>query len=224
MRALDAWHKPVLYEWWFARTPPGRAARAVEQAAILRLLGQVARPGHAVLEYGPGTGAYTVEVARRVSRMRALEPSRPMADYLRGRLAREGITNVVVEPGALPHRLGHERGADGAVAVGVLDYLPDLTTSLGALASVLRPGGWLLATSPARTRAGRLAALKGKGAGRRVFTWPQSALLSAAADSGLRIESVTSVGVVSASRTLVWLARRAQAQGSRAHLYDVASA
>ncbi|MGC8837406.1 MAG: class I SAM-dependent methyltransferase [Anaerolineae bacterium] len=55
-------------------------------------------PTSRVLEVGPGTGAFTLPVARSVAELIAVEPSRHMAAILQSHLEREGIGNVRLLP------------------------------------------------------------------------------------------------------------------------------
>ncbi|ACB39319.1 class I SAM-dependent methyltransferase [Pyrobaculum neutrophilum] len=99
-----AWRREV-------RTPPDfwdRAAprfyrsakrRRVEVERFLDwLLGELGLGGgSSVLEVGAGAGAYAVPLAKRVSRVVAVEPSREMARYLRKYAEEEGVKVDVVE-------------------------------------------------------------------------------------------------------------------------------
>ena len=200
------WSSPVVHEWWFVRTPWGRAARAAERVAVMALLDEAARGHDSVLEVGPGTGAYTIAAAPLVRRLVAVEPEREMRRYLASRLRDEGHANVSVRDGRLPHPLAAETAFDGALAVGVLDFVPDLDGALGALARATRPGGWVIVTTPAATPAGRLATLTGRLKGRRVWARRRSELRAAAMRAGLRVRRLSSVGVLPGGRTLVALA------------------
>ena len=98
--------------------------RRQEARAVSDLIARYADGGGRALEVGPGTGFYTLELARRFREVVAVEESAGMAGILRERLELAQTSNVTVVNRdflALP--------ADGsfevAVAVGVLDYISD---------------------------------------------------------------------------------------------------
>jgi SAM-dependent methyltransferase len=62
----------------------------------LDALGDQIIPEMVALEIGPGTGALTFPLARRVRYLIAVESSQPTAAFLREKLARAGLTNVEV--------------------------------------------------------------------------------------------------------------------------------
>ena len=62
----------------------------------LDALGDQIIPEMVALEIGPGTGALTFPLARRVRYLIAVERSQPTAAFLRKKLARAGLTNVEV--------------------------------------------------------------------------------------------------------------------------------
>lgn len=54
-------------------------------------------PGGRILDIGAGPGNWTVLLSQTAGHVTALEPSEAMADLLRQRIARDGITNVAVD-------------------------------------------------------------------------------------------------------------------------------
>ena len=56
-------------------------------------------PGDTVIEVGPGLGAFTLNMARRVKHVHAIELNPRFADYLQDRAKDLGITNLTVENG-----------------------------------------------------------------------------------------------------------------------------
>src|SRR5215213_7894041 len=94
------WH-PGLYEWFFRSTRMGSTLRTREEEITYGFLETVLDPDQSVLEFGPGTGHYTVPLARRCARMLTVEVSETMQEHLRGRLAEEGLENVETRLGRL---------------------------------------------------------------------------------------------------------------------------
>jgi ubiquinone/menaquinone biosynthesis C-methylase UbiE len=101
-------------------------------------------PGERLLEIGPGTGYYTLDVAGRVDRLDIFDLQQEMLDHTTRRAAEAGVENVVPQQGdarALPYEDG---SFDGGYLVTVLGEIPDQQAAVGELARVLRPGGRLV--------------------------------------------------------------------------------
>jgi ubiquinone/menaquinone biosynthesis C-methylase UbiE len=98
-----------------------------------------------VVDLGAGTGTFALAVAPHCRRIVAVDVSPPMLAFLRGRIARAGVTNVeCVEAGFLTYE------HDGPLAAAVysrnaLHHLPDFwkAIALQRIARTLRPGGVL---------------------------------------------------------------------------------
>jgi ubiquinone/menaquinone biosynthesis C-methylase UbiE len=105
------------------------------------------RPGERVLEVGPGTGYYTLEVAERVTpdgRLDILDLQQEMLDHTMGRAAERGLSHVtptLSDATALPYE---DASFDAAYLVTVLGEIPDQEAALRELGRVLRPGGRLV--------------------------------------------------------------------------------
>jgi SAM-dependent methyltransferase len=207
MADTAGWH-PELYERWFTWNPMQAALRRREQGAVLGALEGLAQGSDRVLEVGCGTGAYTLALARRCRRVVAVDASSDMLDYLDRRLRREGVSNVETRIGTLPGRLPVDGGYDGVLAVGVLNYLPDLDAALRALAGALRPGGWAVVTAPLRSPGGWLYRVGEALTRRRVALRSEGAVRSAARGAGLRAVHLSSAGFSRRGFLLVLAARR----------------
>jgi SAM-dependent methyltransferase len=201
------WH-PELYERWFTWNPMQAALRRREQAAVLAAMDGWPQKSDRVLEVGCGTGAYTLELARRCGRVVAVDASTDMLGYLDRRLRREGVSNVETRAGTLPDRLPADGAYDGVLAVGVLNYLPDLDGALRALAATLRPGGWAVVTVPLRSPGGWLYRAGEALTRRRVALRSEAAVRAAAVQVGLRPVRLASAGFTRRGFLLVIAARR----------------
>ncbi|WP_340691609.1 methyltransferase domain-containing protein [Hyphomonas sp.] len=128
-----------------------KAARAVEamyktpdvvaqRAHILAMMNP--QPGEAVLDIGVGPGLLAYDLARMVGekgRLVGVDVSQAMLTMTRARLA-DLCQAEVIEADATA--LGVESEAfDLAVSTQVYEYVADMTTALGELRRVLRPGG-----------------------------------------------------------------------------------
>jgi SAM-dependent methyltransferase len=116
-------HGARLYDLNLA-LPVISAIRRQEQRAIAALISRYAGRDRTALEVGPGTGFYTMELARAFRAVMAVEDSPRMAGILTRKLAARGISNVaVINHDFLTLRI--EQEFDVAVAIGVLDYVAD---------------------------------------------------------------------------------------------------
>jgi ubiquinone/menaquinone biosynthesis C-methylase UbiE len=100
--------------------------------------------GERLLEVGPGTGYYTLEVAPRVERLEIFDLQQEMLDHTMRRAREAGLGNVWPTQGdaqALPYE---EASFDGAYLTTVLGEIPDQQAALDELARVLKPGGRLV--------------------------------------------------------------------------------
>ena len=110
-----------------------------------RLLSALApQPGETVLEVGPGTGYYTLDVARSCGTLHIFDLQQEMLDHTVRRAVDAGLDNVVPRRGdarSLPYP---DASFDAAYLVAVLGEIPDQDAALRELARVLRPGGRLV--------------------------------------------------------------------------------
>ena len=105
------------------------------------------QPGERVLEIGPGTGYYTLDIAEWVGpdgRVEIFDLQREFLDHVGERAAERGLANVVPTQGdatALPYEDG---SIDAVVLTAVLGEIPDPLAALREIRRVLRPGGRLV--------------------------------------------------------------------------------
>jgi SAM-dependent methyltransferase len=105
------------------------------------------KTGERILEVGPGTGYYTLEVAEWVKpdgEVDILDIQQEMLDHTMLRAGERGLANVTPRHGdatALPYE---DASFDGAFLVTVLGEIPDQEAALRELSRVLKPGGRLV--------------------------------------------------------------------------------
>jgi ubiquinone/menaquinone biosynthesis C-methylase UbiE len=118
-------------------------ASAASEVALLRDFG-LARDS-LVVEFGAGTGQFTVEVAPSCARVIAVDVSAPMLTRLRSKIADLGMSNVeVIRAGFLTYEhVG--RPADFSYSRYALHHLPDVwkALALSRLRRMLRAGAVL---------------------------------------------------------------------------------
>src|SRR5438477_8296830 len=121
--------------------------RALARERLLAILAP--QYGEHVLELGPGTGYYSLEVAATLDggALELFDISQEFLDDVLRQAADRGIDNITATPGearALPFA---QDSFDAAFMVAVLGEIPDQDAALRELARVLRPQGRLVVGS-----------------------------------------------------------------------------
>lgn len=104
-------------------------------------------PGERILEIGPGTGYYTLDMAEWVGpegRVEIFDLRQEFLDHTGRRAAERGLANVVPTQGdatALPYADG---SVDAVVLTAVLGEIPDPVAALREIRRALKPGGRLV--------------------------------------------------------------------------------
>ncbi|MDT7745534.1 MAG: hypothetical protein QOE59_4612, partial [Actinomycetota bacterium] len=181
---------PRLYEGFFTRIPWGRRLRESEAQVIVRAVRAQGVAGRHVLEIGAGTGAYTDLLVRMGAQVEVREPSPAMRSYLRARARRGRWRSVGIEHGSLPGPLGVSWTFAVVLAVGVLNYVPDLGRALRSMANALAPDGVVIINVPTAERAAgtryRRLELLGR---RRIWCRTRAEVEGAARRAGLRLDA-----------------------------------
>ena len=143
---------------------PRPAAAEVARPRLREMLAP--KPGQRVLEVGPGTGYYALNVARWLEpdgTLEVLDVQQEMLDHTMRRAHALGISNIVPTPGdaqALPYPDGY---FDAAYLVATLGEVPDKGRALSELRRVLKRGGRLVVgevlLDPHRVSSGELRRL-----------------------------------------------------------------
>ncbi len=102
--------------------------------------------GEALLEIGPGTGYYSLDVAGWIApgKLHVFDIQQEMLDHTHSRARERGVHNIEPRQGdarALPYA---DAMFDGAYLITVLGEIPDQDRALAELRRVLKPGGRLV--------------------------------------------------------------------------------
>ncbi len=104
------------------------------------------QPGERILEIGPGTGYYSLDVAESVStgRLDLFDLQPEMLDHTMRRVAERGLGHVHPTQGDARRLPYPDASFDAAYLTAVLGEIPDGDQALRELARVLKPGGRLV--------------------------------------------------------------------------------
>jgi ubiquinone/menaquinone biosynthesis C-methylase UbiE len=123
------------------------------------------RSGLDVVDAGGGTGGFAVPLAELGHTVTVVDPSPDALAALERRVAEAGVGDRVIglqgELAALPGLIGAER-VDAVLCHGVLEYVEDPETALGAVAKCLRPGGLVSVIVANKTAAVLARAIAGR--------------------------------------------------------------
>jgi SAM-dependent methyltransferase len=101
-------------------------------------------PGERILEIGPGTGYYTLELAEWVGpkgRVEIFDLQQEMLDHTMRRAGERGLANVSPTRGDARELPYGDASFDAVVLTAVLGEIPDQDAALREVARVLRPAG-----------------------------------------------------------------------------------
>jgi ubiquinone/menaquinone biosynthesis C-methylase UbiE len=104
-------------------------------------------PGERVLEIGPGTGYYTLDMAEWVGpegRVEIFDLQQEFLDHTGRRAAERGLANVVPTQGDATDLPYENASIDAVVLTAVLGEIPDSDAALREIRRVLKPSGRLV--------------------------------------------------------------------------------
>jgi ubiquinone/menaquinone biosynthesis C-methylase UbiE len=117
----------------------------ITRSRLRETLGPAA--GERLLEIGPGTGYYTLEMAGWVEpggTVEIFDLQQEMLDHTMDRARERGIDNVVPTQGDATGLPYEDASMDAVVLTAVLGEIPDGDAALREIRRVLRPGGRLV--------------------------------------------------------------------------------
>ena len=130
---------PYSQRFWVEAPHPG-----ITRKRLLEILQPVA--GEKVLEVGPGTGYYSLQVASLLEsgKLDVFDIQQEMLDHVMRVAGERGITNIEPTLGDARQLPYDDNSFDAAYLVTVLGEIPDQDAALRELARVVRPGGRLV--------------------------------------------------------------------------------
>ena len=131
---------PYSLRWALAKEPPYLTRKRLCQFLA-------PQPGERILEIGPGTGMFSIPVARLLEpggTLDVFEVQQVMLDHTMRVAAEENVYNIVPTRGDASRLPYPEDTFDAAFMVTVLGEIPNQEAALGELHRVLKPGGRLV--------------------------------------------------------------------------------
>jgi len=118
-----------------------------------RILGAYIHPNDRVIDFGCGSGFFTLDMAEMVGphgRVIAVDLQKEMLDKLARKIKKRSLGNRIRLHQCPPDQTGHEQGlgADFALAFYMLHEIPDPAAFLEEIMGLLAPGGRLLIVEP----------------------------------------------------------------------------
>jgi ubiquinone/menaquinone biosynthesis C-methylase UbiE len=104
-------------------------------------------PGERILEIGPGTGYYTLDMAEWVGsegRIEIFDLQQEFLDHTVGRATERGLANVVPTQGDATALAYEDDSVDAVILTAVLGEIPDSVAALREVSRVLKPTGRLI--------------------------------------------------------------------------------
>ena len=100
-------------------------------------------PSSIVIEFGPGTGQFTIAVAPRCASVLAVDVSLPMLQHLGEKVRANGLRNVHLVQGGFLSYTHEAEPVDFVYSRFALHHLPDFwkAIALRRIRAMLRPGG-----------------------------------------------------------------------------------
>ena len=130
---------PYSQRFWVMAPHPG-----ITRGRLIEILAPAA--GERLLEIGPGTGYYSLDVATHLGggTLEVFDLQQEMLDHVKREADQRGITNIQATLGNAQSLPYGDDTFDGAFLTSVLGEIPDQDVALRELARVLRPGGRLV--------------------------------------------------------------------------------
>lgn len=104
-------------------------------------------PGERLLEIGPGTGYYTLDMAEWVGpggKVEIFDLQQEFLDHTMGRAAKRGLANLVATQGDATDLPYEDGSMDAVILTAVLGEIPDPDAALREIRRVLKPDGRLV--------------------------------------------------------------------------------
>lgn len=124
--------------------------RIPEKELLLKSFNENLHKDYNVLEIGAGTGRFTVEIAKKVSAITALDISSKMLDELKSKKSSLKLENInIINDDFLNHHFDIQY--DAIVGFSSIEYIKDKKALFKKIASLLKPNGIIIITTAHNT-------------------------------------------------------------------------
>jgi 2-polyprenyl-3-methyl-5-hydroxy-6-metoxy-1,4-benzoquinol methylase len=108
------------------------------------------RPDDVVLDFGCGTGSYSVEIADRVKTVSGIDLSSKMIRAAKRKAESSNCGNVEFFQSTIFDKRWKRESVDAVVAVGILHLLGNPSKAVRRIHELLKPEGWFISSTPCR--------------------------------------------------------------------------
>lgn len=142
------WTDEIIEEFWrYWSERPGTYFTESLGDTLVRFSSDKLGSLGAVLDFGAGGGGLLAALSRENIRCFGLDFGQDATDRLTERFAGDENVERIIGPGETPE---FEQFFDTVFLIETIEHMPDrhLTPSIEAILSVLKPGGWLVVSTP----------------------------------------------------------------------------
>jgi 2-polyprenyl-3-methyl-5-hydroxy-6-metoxy-1,4-benzoquinol methylase len=107
-------------------------------------------PDDAVLDFGCGTGSFTMEIAARVKTVRGIDLSSKMIRSAERKADDDNRGNVEFYQSTIFDKRWTPGSFDAVVGIGILHLLGNPSKAVRRIRELLKPGGWFVSSTPCR--------------------------------------------------------------------------
>lgn len=100
-----------------------------------------------VLDFGCGTGSITIEIAKNVKRVKAIDTSKGMIEKAKQQAESNSILNIEYSQTSIFDEQLKEKSFDVILSFNVLHYIEDIPTVMKQINKLLKPNGYFISST-----------------------------------------------------------------------------
>ena len=136
-----------IYDAAVTKYPIIKTLRVQEKNILIKLFKKHLKNNDIVLEIGAGTGYYSLNIAKQVRKLTAIEPSKEMINIMKKKIDDENIKNIeIIEDGFLQYKT--TKKFDKVICCGVLDFIDKPKEFIEKCLSMTKTNGTVIFTIP----------------------------------------------------------------------------
>ncbi|MFP4655666.1 MAG: class I SAM-dependent methyltransferase [Methanohalobium sp.] len=140
---------PEVCPWWLYFVLDNRIRKIIHKPE--QVLDGYIKPGQIVMDFGCGSGTYTIPMAKMVDengKVIAVDFQKKMLEILEKKSNKEGIKSRIKIHQNKPDKIGISEKVDFALAFYVIHELPSIDNFFREMIDIAKPGGKLLVIEP----------------------------------------------------------------------------